>query len=110
MLRDIYWLKDKKPLELVKLTVVLLIPVFLYSVPLEWLKNQHSICLFKNLIGYECFGCGMSRAILSAIHFKFANAFHYNKLFVLVLPLLVHIWAKKLVNLWLEKPAPLNQL
>ncbi|MEI6050540.1 MAG: DUF2752 domain-containing protein [Bacteroidota bacterium] len=65
---------------------------------MDWLKNQHSICLFKNLTGYECYGCGMTRAVLSAIHLQFENAFHYNKLFLIVLPLLIYIWGKTLMN------------
>jgi len=75
----------------------------LYYIPLEWLKNQHSVCLFKNITGNECYGCGMTRAILSAIHFHFADAFLYNKLYLIVLPVLIYVWAKKIVNLWLEK-------
>jgi hypothetical protein len=97
---DVYWLKDKKQFRLIKACGLLLFPVVLYLIPLEWLKNQHSICLFKNLTGYECYGCGMTRAILSAIHFQFENAFQYNKLFLIVLPVLIYIWAKNLINLW----------
>jgi hypothetical protein len=42
----------------------------------------------------------MTRAILSAIHFQFTNAFHYNKLVIIVLPLLIYIWFKTLFTLW----------
>jgi hypothetical protein len=91
MLRDTYWLKDNK-------------------LPPEWLKNQHSICLFKNLTGHECYGCGMTRAILSGIHLQFVNAFHYNKLFIIVLPLLVYIWSKTLIISWTGRAFPLNLL
>ena len=78
----------------------MLIPVVLYFLPLDWLKNQHSICLYKNLTGHECYGCGMTRAILSALHLQFENAFHYNKLFIIILPLLIYIWAKTIFDLW----------
>ena len=87
-----------------------MIPIVLYLIPMGWLKNQHSVCLFKNITGHECYGCGMTRAILSAIHFHFADAFLYNRLFLIVLPLLIYIWAKKIVNLWLEKIVNKNQL
>jgi Protein of unknown function (DUF2752) len=100
MPRDIYWSKDKKQLRLIKLWGMLVVPVVLYFIPLEWLKDQHSICLFKNITGHECYGCGMTRAIISAIHLQFANAFQYNKLFLIVLPLLIYVWGKNLVNLW----------
>ena len=103
MLKDICWSEDKKLYRLIKSGALLLIPVLLYYIPLEWLKNQHSVCLFKNITGNECYGCGMTRAILSAIHFHFADAFLYNKLYLIVLPVLIYVWAKKIVNLWLEK-------
>jgi hypothetical protein len=81
---------------------ILLIPVAIYFIPLEWLKNQHTICLFKNITGHECWGCGMTRAIFSAIHFRFYDAWHFNKLFPVVLPLLIYIWAKRVLSLLTE--------
>lgn len=98
MLRDTYLLKNKDTLRILMVSGIILIPLILYIIPLEWLENQHSVCLYKNLTGKECYGCGMTRAVLSAIHFKFANAFQYNKLVIIVLPLLVYIWAKKIIN------------
>jgi hypothetical protein len=99
MPRDIYWSEDKKLFKRIKFIGLLLFPIILFFIPLEWLKNQHSICLFKSITGHECYGCGMTRAILSAIHFKFAEAIQYNKLFLVVLPLLIYIWAKNIINL-----------
>ncbi|MBK7133568.1 MAG: DUF2752 domain-containing protein [Bacteroidales bacterium] len=74
-----------------------MVPVVLYFIPLDWIKDQHTICLYKNITGNECIGCGMTRAILSVIHFQFENAFYYNKLVVVVFPLLVYIWLKSLL-------------
>ena len=85
-----------------RLAGILLLPVVLFLLPLDWLKDQHSICLFKNLTGHDCYGCGITRAILSAIHFHFEDAFHYNKLFLVVFPVLIFIWTKKVVNLWIN--------
>jgi hypothetical protein len=103
MQKGIYWLKDNKTIRIIKIAAILIMPVALYFVPLEWVKNQHSVCLFKNLTGMECYGCGMTRAILSAIHLQFENAFHFNKLFLIVFPLLIYIWAKTLLTLWHRK-------
>jgi hypothetical protein len=100
MQKEIYWLKDKGLFRIHKYAGIILIPVAFYFVPLELLKSQNSICLFKNLTGIECYGCGMTRAILSAIHFRFVDAFHYNKLFLVVLPLLIYIWAKTILSIW----------
>jgi len=98
MLMDINWLKDKKHHQQVKSVLIFLIPFALFFVPLDWMKHQHSICLFKNLTGYECYGCGMTRAILFLLHFQFKIAFNYNKLVVIVLPLLIYIWTKTIAS------------
>lgn len=71
------------------------------------MKDHNSICLYKNITGHECYGCGMTRAVLSAIHFKFADAYNYNRLVLIVLPVLTYLWAKNILNLWLGKQ-PVN--
>jgi len=92
-------LKNKTSLNLLLSIGIILIPVAIYFVPPEWLEGQHSVCLFLNLTGHECYGCGMTRAIFSAIHFRFYDAFQFNKLYPAVLPLLIYIWAKTLLSL-----------
>lgn len=77
-----------------KLIGLLAFPIFLYFVPLDWLNQQHSICLIKNIFGVECFGCGITRAIIAAIQFKFVEAFDFNHLVVIVLPILIYVWCK----------------
>jgi len=99
MHRVVYWLNNSKQLRIIEISGVLLIPVFLFVVPLEWVKEQHSICLYKLLTGHECIGCGMTRAVLSVLHFQFENAFLFNKLVLVIFPLLVYIWFKTLLIL-----------
>jgi hypothetical protein len=36
--------------------------------------------------------------VLSALHFNFSNAFKYNNLIVIVLPLLIFIWVDLLLK------------
>ncbi len=38
-------------------------------------------CVFLRLTGYECIGCGMTRALLSALNFDFSSAFEYHWMF-----------------------------
>ena len=38
-------------------------------------------CPFLQLTGIECLGCGMTRALTSAIHFDYAAAFEYHRMF-----------------------------
>jgi hypothetical protein len=103
MLKEDCWSEGKNRFRILIISGLLLIPVLLYAIPPEWLKDQHSICLFKNITGKECYGCGMTRAVFSAIHFHFENAIKFNKLIIIVFPLLVYIWAKNIVNLWPRK-------
>ncbi|MDR2389017.1 MAG: DUF2752 domain-containing protein [Tannerellaceae bacterium] len=68
--------------------------------PPEFLRSGHSLCLIKNLWGRECYGCGITRAIVAAVQLDFEAAYHYNRLVTVVLPLFVYVWAKTLVKLW----------
>ncbi|MDR1090755.1 MAG: DUF2752 domain-containing protein [Prevotella sp.] len=92
-------LKETKAYKQVKLFIITFAPVVLFFIPVAWLNRQHSICLYKNITGHDCFGCGITRAVLSVLHFDFGTAFHYNKMVVIVFPLLVYIWVNKIVKL-----------
>jgi Protein of unknown function (DUF2752). len=92
------WSKNNKLYLKIKIAGILAIPAFLFIVPLQWLEKQHSVCIFKLITGKECYGCGMTRAVLSALHFNFNNAYNYNKLIVIVLPLLIFIWVDLLLK------------
>ena len=49
-------------------------------------------CLFSALTGHDCWGCGITHAVVAALHGDFADAWQHNRLFVLVLPLLGWEW------------------
>ena len=81
-------------------TVLMLIaPLLLFCFPVNWLGSGHTLCLFKNIFGRNCPGCGMTHAIISALHLHFADAWHYNKLVVVVLPLLAYLWGKEFIKI-----------
>lgn len=94
------WLNIKLSKRKIKCLIFILIPIVLYFIPLDWLTKQHTVCLYKNITGHDCYGCGLTRAVLSALHFEFVKAFHYNKLFIIVMPLLIYIWIKMLIKQW----------
>jgi hypothetical protein len=99
MHRVVYLLNNNRQLRFLEITGILLIPVIMFIVPLDWIREQHSVCLFKMFTGHECIGCGMTRAVLSVIHFRFEDAFYFNKLVIIVFPLLIYIWLKTLLNI-----------
>jgi hypothetical protein len=43
-------------------------------VPLDWLHKQPTICLVKNIFGVNCFGCGITKAVVSGVQLNFTKA------------------------------------
>ena len=60
---------------------------FLAVLPTQLLENGPSICLFRNLFGISCLGCGMTRALSSVMHANIASAISYNQFVIVVFPL-----------------------
>lgn len=48
-------------------------------------------CPLKTITGYECAGCGVQRAFHSLLHFRILEAFKFNPLFVISIPVLLII-------------------
>ena len=46
-------------------------------------------CFFYERTGLYCPGCGITRACISLLHFDIYQAFRYNMLFIISLPLLI---------------------
>lgn len=72
------------------LTVTLLIGIFLIGINIYNIITVGYVCIFRRITGYPCPGCGMSRACLAALQFKFDEAFEYHPLFFLV-PIMLFI-------------------
>lgn len=53
--------------------LMLIISVIYYFTPIE--------CIFLSLTGLPCPGCGMTRALLSAVTLNFKSAFSYHFMF-----------------------------
>ena len=83
----------------IKLLLLLSLPIVLYTIPEESIYNGKSICIFTNIFGVECWGCGITRAIFSVLYFRFTEAWEYNRLVTIVFPLLVFEWIKSVVRL-----------
>ncbi|WP_158267495.1 DUF2752 domain-containing protein [Adhaeribacter arboris] len=81
-----------------KISGYILIPVILLLLPADQFDTGTSLCLSKLLLHTECYGCGMMRAIMHLIHFDFSTALHFNKLSVIVFPLLGYLWAQSFLR------------
>ncbi|MFD1900312.1 DUF2752 domain-containing protein [Enterococcus termitis] len=50
---------------------------------LAWMNNLE-LCVFKNIFGIPCPGCGMTRAFIHVFQLDLKGAFYYHPLFWLV--------------------------
>jgi hypothetical protein len=97
-------LEENKQLSITQkalLILTMVAPLFLLVLPANYFDTGESLCLSVRLFDIECFGCGITRAIMHLIHFDFAAAWSYNKLSFIILPLMVMIWfylLGKLIN------------
>jgi hypothetical protein len=75
-----------------KISGYLLVPLILLLLPANFFDKGQSLCLSKLLAGVECYGCGMTRAIMHLIHFDFKGAYEFNKLAFISFPVLSFLW------------------
>ena len=73
----------KKVISIVLLPVLGLLFYFLYHCGIR------IPCLFYEITGYYCPGCGMSRAIYALMHFHWQQAFFLNPLGLILFPFLL---------------------
>ena len=74
--------------------------IFFLFDPTHW--RFYPVCLFHQLTGWYCPGCGACRAIHYLLHGKIEQAFHCNPLFVSVAPFAAG-WA--IFSLFRARPA-----
>ena len=83
----------------IKITGLILIPISLWVLPVDFFDQGQSISLFA-LFGVEdyAYSTGMTRSVMHLMHFDFKGAAEYNKLSFIVLPLLFTLWLKLLLK------------
>ena len=67
-------------------------------------NTGYEICPSKLFFNVECFGCGMTRAVMHFHHWELNEAFYYNYGVMVVYPALVVIWF-----LWIYKAIKRHQ-
>jgi len=93
-MKRLFDLIDNKVFALVILGIMLVIPILLLMLPINYFDGKESICLSQLIFKTKCYGCGMTKAIQHLIHFDIGNALKYNMLSIIVLPVLIYIWVK----------------
>ena len=90
--------KHKKLFDRLWLSLLIALPVVLWLLPSDFFDNGSSLCLSRSLFNKECIGCGITRAVMHLHHFEWREAMAFNKMSVIVYPLLVIIWCGKIIR------------
>ena len=61
--------------------------LFLFFLPADYFDSGQSMCVSIWLFDLECFGCGITRAIMHLMHMEFQEAWSFNKLSFLIMPI-----------------------
>jgi Protein of unknown function (DUF2752) len=80
-----------------KVVCYILLPIIFLLIPTSWFESRRSLCLIRSVFGVKCPGCGMTRAISCIFHGNLKKALHYNRLVVIVFPLLCYVWLQGLL-------------
>ena len=99
--------KDDKRVQWAWLIILLLTPIVLWVLPSGFFDDGDVIiCPSRLFFDIECFGCGMTRAVMHMHHLEITEAIYYNTAVVVIFPALVFVWglwvwkAGKKVGLW----------
>ncbi len=90
----------EKYLNIFYLILLILIPIILVILPIDFFDSGNSICISVYLSDNECHACGLTRAIQHLIHLDFLIAYELNKLSVIVFPLLLLYYCKEVVRIF----------
>lgn len=97
-------LTHKKIIIRIWLTALLVTPFLLWLMPATLFDETGvEICPSKFFFDVECFGCGMTRAVMHLHHFNWREALYFNYGVVLVYPALVFIWFVWTNHAWKNK-------
>jgi hypothetical protein len=102
-------MKTGKLFDYAYLVFLILTPVIVLILPADYFDYGPTICPSKRFFDIECFGCGMTRAVMHLVHLDFDSAIYFNKASLLLAPVLGAFWVfwiKNAIIKVLEKPTP----
>jgi hypothetical protein len=77
------------------LVILIILPIILILLPATFFDEGESICFSVLFLNSECYACGMTRAIQHLIHLDFNESWYFNRLSIIVLPLLIISYIKE---------------
>jgi hypothetical protein len=82
------------------LATLILGPVVLLLLPKGFFNDGPPMCPSMLLLGEECPGCGITRAVMHLIHLDIEGALFYNTLSFIVLPVMIGVWVYCIKKIW----------
>lgn len=79
--------------------ITLVTPFVLWLLPADFFDKGESVCLSQLLAGVECYACGLTKATMHFVHFQFEEAWNFNKLSFIVVPMLFPLWVKSIYDI-----------
>ena len=64
----------------------------LLLLPATIFDSGPTICISKLITDIDCPGCGITRAVQHALHLDFQKAWDYNKIIIVIAPLLIWVY------------------
>ena len=77
-----------------KLVLIIVTPILLLVFPAGFFDGGESVCLSKLLLGRDCPACGLTRGCMHLIHFDWEEAYAYNMMSFLALPMVAIVWVQ----------------
>ena len=78
-----------------KMILLIGIPLILAQINYKISGDHFTFCLFKNMTGSECYGCGLLRGISAFLHLDFSWVYHLNRLNIVTIPLLIFVYIRE---------------
>jgi len=83
---------------LVALAITYCFVLLAMTIPATWIDHGPTLCLYKRIVGNECFGCGMTRACFHFLRGEWNLAIGYNWKCIIVAPILFCLLVKQIAK------------
>ena len=86
--------KQRVVLNWATLVFLVIVPITIISLPIDYFDHGPSYCLSKVFFNQECYACGLTRGCKHLLHFDLETAFAFNMGSFIALPLVSFLWAR----------------